>query len=99
MERLGRAVSSLPKGIAALSSFVPLAFTFEQLYNRLSESQWKAVTNPLLVCSLAFGTGFAASSDIKATIYALVVLAILLSVYDDMLDKEESDKDVQPSSL
>lgn len=84
MEKLGRTMPPFAKVVAALSSFIPLAFTWEQLNKRLSKSQQKAITNPLVVSSLAFGTGFAACSDVKAAIYAVVISAIFISMYDDI---------------
>jgi hypothetical protein len=91
MEKLGRTMPPFAKVVAALSSFIPLAFTWEQLNKRLSKSQQKAITNPLVVGSLAFGTGFAACSDMKATIYAVVISAIFISMYDDIAGAVDVD--------
>ena len=84
MDKLGRTMPSFAKVLAAMSSFISLAFTWEQLNKRLSKSQQKAITNPLVMGSLAFGTGFAACNDVKATIYAIVISAIFISMYDDI---------------
>lgn len=84
MDNLSRTIPPFAKIVAALASFIPLAFTWEQLTKRLSKSQQKAIMNPLVISSLAFGTGFAACSDVKATIYAVVISAIFISMYDDI---------------
>lgn len=70
--------------VAALASFLPLAFTWEQLFERLSDSQKKAIKHPVVLSGLAFGTGHSACGDIKATVVAMVIAAVFISMYDDL---------------
>jgi hypothetical protein len=92
-EKFGRTTPHPARLVAAMSSFIPLAFTWEQINKRLSKTQQKAIANPLVVTSFAFGTGFAACSDVKATIYAIVISAIFISMYDDLVGVVD-DKDL-----
>lgn len=85
--------SVLAKTVAALSSFVSLQFTWEQLIERLSPTQREAVSHPLVYGVFAFGSAYSACGDEKATLYAIVLGAVFISMYEDLTSSSTSDED------
>lgn len=71
------------KVLAALSSFVPLAFTLEGLQQRMDAERLKLTRHPAFVISFAFGSAYAACGDVRASVYALVIAASFLTLYED----------------
>lgn len=93
MSVLSKPLPQVAKIVAAMASFVPLAFTYETMSKRLSHSQRQIVSSPPFVLAMAFGTGYAASTDIKATLYAIVIVATFISMLDDLVSPTTDTQD------
>jgi uncharacterized membrane protein len=81
--------ATLTKGVAALSSFVPLSMVWLQIQDYLSEPQRRLITHPFSMTLLAYGGAYTACNNVNVAVFAVVLATSFATMYDDLIADDE----------
>ena len=80
-------VTVVAKVIAGLAALVPLALTWKTMEEYLNDAQRELVRSPAISLAFAFGSVYAATGDILASLVTLSTAAAIFAVVGGELER------------